>query len=461
MLFGSQLRTGDNRILVVDGTGRGHAICDLFVRTSPEVTVFYGPGCDVIEHPRIIPTRSISLDNPDTALAFLAENPVEFVFVSNIDALSKGYVDVLRAHGHRTIGPTKAAAELESSKERTKRFCADHGLPTARSQFFSDLQPALAYIRSLPYACVIKNDGLCKDGDGVTVCSTADEATAAVKALAAASGDSFKVVIEERLYGPELSVFALLDGDSYLMFPTAVDFKRTLDGDAGKNCDGMGSIAPHPADSPALHQDIRATLLDPLLRGLRRDRLDFTGFIYIGAMLTDDGLRVIEINARFGDSEAEVVLPGVHSDFAALCRAILAGELSHHELATDDQVRCTVALTQGCLDHSDPDALPGWPFGQFAVDQPVAGLNRVDPDQATLFYANLRRDPAGRPVTCGGRVLHVVGEGRSLAQARDRAYEQLRRIEFPGMRYRSDIGAKAVAALTAGEVINMNNTQPN
>ena len=434
------------RVLVVDGTGRGHAICDLFTRTDPDVTVFYGPGCDAIVQDRIVPVPSISLSDPQTALDFLAANPVEFVFVSNIDALSLGYVDVLRAHGHRTIGPTRQAAQLEASKERGKRFCAEHGIPTAPYRFFTEPEAAKAYIRSLPYACVVKTDGLTKDGDGSIVCKTAAEAEAAVEGFAREQGERFEVVVEKRLHGREISVFALLDGESYLMFPTAVDFKRTLEADAGKNCDGMGSIAPHPSDDPILHNEIRETLLDPLLSGLRSEGLDFTGFIYVGAMMTDAGLSVIEINARFGDSEAEVVLPSVQSDFTALCRAVLAKELVRHELVTDGLVRCTVALTQGCLDPSDPDALPGWPFGEFATGQRVSGLGDVDPLRAKVFYANLRRGADGAPVTCGGRVAHVVGSGRTLAEARSNAYGEIGHITFPGMRYRSDIGAELVAA---------------
>ena len=433
---------GADRVLVIDGTGRGHAICDLFVRTDSDVTVYYGPGCDVIEHERIVVVPSISLEDPATALAFLETQPVELVFVSNIDALSKGYADVLRAHGHRTIGPSQAAAELESSKERGKRFCRDHGLATAPYRFFTEVEPAKAYVRSLPDACVVKADGLCKSGDGSVVCDTAEDAERAIDGFARQFGSSLRLVIEQRLRGQEISIVALLDGESYLMFPTAMGWKRALDGDRGVNCEGMGSVAPHPMIGPALEAQIRTRLLDPLVRGLRRDGLEFTGFLCLGAMITEDGLSVIEIDAELGDSEAEVVLPSVHSDFTSLCRSALDRTLRDHRLITDRFVRCAVALTQGCTDRDDPEALPGWPFGVFATGQPVSGLDAVDRSEATLFYANLRRDSAGRPATSGGRVLHVVGKGRSFEQARGRAYRQISRITFPGMRCRSDIASK-------------------
>lgn len=431
------------KILVIDGTGRGHVICDLFTRTNPSVTVYYGPGCDVIEDERIILVPSISLVDVCTALGFLETNPVEFVFVANIDALALGYVDELRRAGHQVIGPTAAAAELESSKMRGKQFCTDHGIMVPEFEVFTEAEEAKAYIRALHYQCVVKTDGLTPDGDGSVVCESAAEAEAAVDHFAAASGDSLRLVVEERVTGQEVSVFALLDGESALMFPLAMDYKRTLEGDAGKNCDGMGSIIPHPADSPALREHLRMTLVGPLVHGLRAEHLDFTGFVYIGAVLTPHGPSVLEINTRFGDSEAEVVLSGVRSDFAALCRAVLAGELDREQLLTDGLARCSVALVQGCLDPADPDALVGWPFGEFAVGQPVSGLRSVDRREAVLFYANLRRDEHGTPTTSGGRALHVVGAGRSLEQAREKAYGQIARVAFPGMRYRTDIGAVA------------------
>ncbi|MBX7467818.1 MULTISPECIES: phosphoribosylamine--glycine ligase [unclassified Streptomyces] len=428
-------------ILVVDGTGRGHAICDLFVRTDPTVTVYYGPGCDALAAERIVPVPEIRFDDPATALAFLAEHPVEFVLVANIDALSAGYVDVLTAHGHRVIGPSAEAARIEASKERGKLFCASHGLPTARYAAFTDPGAAKAHVQQQPYACVVKTDGLTPDGDGSVVCATTAEAEAAVDAFAAAQGEGFQVVVEERLYGREISVFALLDGADYLLFPTALDFKRTLERDAGKNCDGMGSIAPHPQASPALLEQLRRDLVEPLVAGLKAEGLTYTGFVYIGAMLTDAGLKVIEINTRFGDSEAEAVLPGVHSDFTELCRAVLRQDLASSLLVTDGLVRCSVALTQGCLDDTDPQAAPGWPFGAYDTGQPVLGLAPFPLEQTRLFYANLRAAADGPPVTSGGRVLHVVGTGTTLAEARAQAYRRIGSVSFPGMRFRSDIGA--------------------
>jgi diaminobutyrate-2-oxoglutarate transaminase len=435
-------RSGMRSVLLVDGTGRGHALCDLFVRTDPAITVYYGPGCDVIEHPRIRCVPTISVQDPGTVLAFLRAHPVEFTFVSHIDALAAGLVDELRRAGQPVIGPAAAAAALETSKSRGKRFCLDHGIPVPEHRVCADLAEALAYIRSRPYPCVVKADGLTPDGDGSVVCATTADAEAAAARLAA--GGMLPLTVEERLTGPEISVFALLDGTSAMLLPPAMDYKRALEGDTGKNCDGMGSIAPHPADSPQLRQTLRAALVEPLVRGLRAERLDFTGFVYLGAVLTPRGPVVIEINARFGDSEAQVVLPGIREDFTGLCRSVLAGELEPRYARHDRLARCSVALVQGRIAGNGTDHLPGWPFGPYRAGQPVDGLGPGDDDTA-LFYANIRRDAHGQPVTSGGRVLHVVGAGKSLAQARAAAYRRAAGVSFAGIRYRGDIGARPPA----------------
>ncbi|EST31132.1 hypothetical protein N566_20885 [Streptomycetaceae bacterium MP113-05] len=454
----THVRTSDARasgatttVLLIDSTGRGHALCDLFVRTDPDVVVHYGPGCNVVDHPRIVHAPEVSVTDPRTALAHLERHPAEFVFMSHIDGLSLGYVDTLRAAGHRVIGPTGAAAALEASKLRGKEFCAAHGVPVAEFESFTDASKAKEYIRTRPYPCVVKTDGLTPDGDGSVVCDTTAQAEAAVDRFAASEGDDLHLVVEERLSGREISLFALLDGDGALLFPTAQDYKRALENDAGGNCDGMGSIAPHPLDGPELREELRAALLTPVLRGLKAEGLDFTGFVYVGAMLTDRGPVVIEINARFGDSEAEVVFPGVRSDFTELCRAVLDRRVAEQRLVCDELARCSVALVQGDPGPVSPGRPKGWPFGPYPTGQPVTGIEQVDPGAAQVFCANVHRDEQGVPRTTGGRVLHVVGSGGTPDLARRRAYEQLEHIAFPGMRYRTDIGITAPPAATGSE----------
>ena len=426
-------------VLVIDATGRGHALCDLFVRTDPHVKVFYGPGCPLVVHPRIKDMPAISLTDPATALHFLTEHPVDLVFVANIDALCKGYVDCLRLAGHRVIGPTQAAAELETSKLRGKEFCKRHGIPTAAWAAFASAEAAHAHINAHGAPCVVKADGLTPDGDGSVVCENREQAHQAIDTWAHALGRQFRVVIEQYLEGDEISIFALLDGKSHLTFPTAKDYKRTHEGARGKNCDGMGSISPHPRADAQLAADIEATILQPLVRGLRKEQIDFSGFIYVGAMLTAQGIRVIEINARFGDSEAEVVLPGVGTSFSHLCEAVINQTLSGMQLDTDGLSRCTVALTQGATQPGQPGGALGWPFGEVPTGQVIHGIEACGAT-AQIFFANVALNAAGIPITAGGRVLHVVGRGQSVDEARQHSYATSKNIHFCGVRYRTDIG---------------------
>jgi phosphoribosylamine---glycine ligase len=429
-----------NKVMVIDATGRGHAICDLFVRTNSRVVVYYAPGCELVDHSRIRSVQEISLTDVGTVISFLQNNPVDFVFVSNIDALCRGYVDAISAAGWPVIGPDAAAATLEASKVRGREFCTAHGLPIPPYRAFHGSAAASEFIRHRPEGpCVVKANGLTADGDAAIVCETRAAALDAVSTLSAAHGREELMLVEELVTGTEISVFALLDGTSALLFPPAMDYKRALVGDRGKNCDGMGSIAPHPAESPELRAQLKRTLVEPLVRGIAAENLRFTGFVYIGAMLTVNGLVVLEINARFGDSEAEVILPGLTSDFAALCHAVLAGGLSAESVSTDGLARCSVALVQGAVSGDDPRLRPGWPHGKFAVGQPVAGLSAFVPG-TQVFCAGVRRDDLGQPVTAGGRVLHVVGAGVAPELARERAYRRAAQISFAGISYRSDIG---------------------
>jgi phosphoribosylamine--glycine ligase len=427
-------------LLIDDQTGRGHAICDLFVRTDPDTVVYYGPAHPAIVHPRVVHAPSVSLGDVETVAAFCKSNDVDFTFVSWINSLSLGYVDALQRKGLRVVGPTQRGAELETSKRRGKRFCIDHGIPTPEYMTFDDPAAAKSYVRSLGHAAVVKEDGLRTLGDGAHMCSSAGEAEAVIDEIAVRQGRAFFVLIERRHFGTEISIFAFTDGKSYVLFPAALDYKRALDGDRGKNCAGMGSIAPHPAADSALYRVLRHTIMDKVLRGLVREKIEYTGFIYVGALLTDEGPVTLEINARFGDSEAQAVLPSVRTNFTALCRQALNRQLDNVKLDTDLLHRCCIVATQGSIRPGDERAKPGWPFGDYDAGHRIEGVDRVDPSCATVFFAGTGVDREGSLVTARGRVLNVVGLGVSREQAIENAYRQLRQISFPGMRYRSDIG---------------------
>jgi phosphoribosylamine--glycine ligase len=429
-----------NAVLLIDHeTGRAHALCDLFLRTDPSVTIYYGPGHAAVRHPRIVQVPSISLTKVETVIDFCRQTKIDFVLVSWINSLAIGYVDTLLGHGLRVIGPSQRGAELESSKRRGKQFCAAQGIRIPRHRAFDDPDAASAYINSLPYQVVVKEDGLTDMGDGVHVCTTAAEAQQAVNAIADRTGDAFSVVVEERLRGIDISLLALTDGIGYVMFPAALDYKRCSDGNRGKNCDGMGSIAPHPAVTPQIYAEA-AGIFSKVIAGLKSEQVPYTGFLFVGAMITDEGLRVLEINSRFGDSEAQVILPSVQSNFTELCRRVLERRLDGCRIEIDSLVRCCVIATQGNIAPRNANSKPGWPFGDYEVGQRIEGLEEIDPSKALVFFAGTGIDRDGRLVTSRGRVLHVVGYGKSAPVAIDNAYSQISRISFPGIRYRSDIG---------------------
>ncbi|PZV36719.1 phosphoribosylamine--glycine ligase [Mesorhizobium kowhaii] len=433
-------------VLLIDSTGRGHAIADLFQRSDPSVQVFYGPGNPSVADERICTVPDISLSDPESAVRFCQARAIDFVFVSHIDALSTGYVDFLKTNGIPTIGPDRAAARLEASKAFTKSLLQRYNVKTARFAVFDRPEPAKCYIRGLDYDVVVKADGLC-EGNGAYVCSDQASALQAVDSimLARAHKDAGnRIVVEERLFGVEISISALFDGKEFLMFPAALDYKRSDDGNKGVNCDGMGSLSPHPLADKTLYREIQTEVLEPLRAAILGEGLKYTGFIYIGAMLCDDGIKVIEINVRLGDSEAEAVLPKVQSNFVRLCEGVLLGTLSSMSLETDDKCYCNVVAAQGPTlrldEHGREIRYPGWPHGDFEVGFPISGLEAVNCRNSRLFFANVRRDAEDTLVTAGGRVLHVTGIGDNYAQAVHHAYANIEKIRFKGMSYRSDIG---------------------
>lgn len=311
---------------------------------------------------------------------------------------------------------------------------------------FDDPRAATEYLRTRPYPVVVKENGLTDVSDGARVCASVCQGEDAIVAALARMREDFCVVIEERLEGQDVSLLALTDGADYVLLPPALDYKRASDGDEGMNCDGMGTVAPHPNVGAHLSAQINE-IFDRIMQGFAAEKIHYTGFIYVGGMITADGLYVLEINSRLGDSEAQVVLPAVHSNFIDVCEQILDGHFAEVTLDIDELVRCCVIATQGSLAPGDPLAKPGWPFGEYEPGQQIRGIDRVDPAKATIFQAGTELDEHGMLVTTQGRVLHVVGRAASLKEAARNAYSQIIRITFAGMRYRSDIGSAGVPAL--------------
>jgi phosphoribosylamine--glycine ligase len=434
------------KVLLVDRSGRGHAFADLFVRTSPDTVIHYAPGCARAAGPRLVPHPELTLAAPGPMVEHARREGIDLVFVANAQALADGFVDAFRAAGLPVIGPDAAASRLEASKVYSKSLFRKYGIPTPDHEAFEDVEAARDYVRRVPYQVVVKADGLC-GGNGAFVCDGVEDALDAldrlmVRRVFGKAGE--RVVVERRESGPEVSFFALLDGRGHQWLPMARDYPKSDDGGKGVTSGGMGAVCPHPLESPELLAEVEQAILRPLLRCIEGEGLRYNGVIYLGCMLVDGRPVLLEVNARMGDPEAEVVLPRIESDFAGTCAAILEQRIAEHPLRLGDQVFCDVVATQGPTAPSrpgdPPEGYPGWPFGAFGRHYPITGLEEVDTRRCRVFLGEATVLPGGELVSDGGRVLHVVGFGRDVEEAAANSYDNIRRIHFEGMRYRTDIG---------------------
>jgi phosphoribosylamine--glycine ligase len=344
-----------------------------------------------------------------------------------------GLVDALEARGRLAFGPTSAAARIEGSKAWAKALCERHGIPAARSRASATTAEAIATLDEFDPPYVVKADGLAA-GKGVVI---APDRAAAVDAIEAALerrefGDAGStILVEEFLRGREVSAFGLADGRTVVPLATAQDFKRVGDGDAGANTGGMGAFSPVPFVDDAVADRIRREVLERTVGAMATEGVPYRGVLYAGLMLTDDGPKVLEYNARFGDPETQVLLPRLDADLAELCRACAEGSLSPSPPALGSQACVTVAVASG-----------GYP-GSYQTGHEISGLeDAAAVDGALVFHAGTA-ERQGRVVTSGGRVLSVGALGVDLAEARARAYEACSRLWFEGMHYRTDIAARA------------------
>ncbi len=370
--------------------------------------------------------------DPKAVRAFCVENGVELLVVGPEAPLAAGVADAVRAAAIPVFGPDQAGARLESSKAFAKDFMLRHRLPTARARV-GGTPEALAAIREFGGRCAVKADGLAA-GKGVIICATLPEAEAAVKTLAA-TGAGSTLLVEELLTGPEISMMALLDGKTYALLPASQDHKRLLDDDLGPNTGGMGALCPVPLDAELLAQ-VRAEVFDRALQGLAADGLDYRGVLYAGLMLTPDGPKVLEFNARLGDPEAQAVLPLLDADFLELCLACARGELRLDRVP---------ALAGACV--SVVIAAEGYPqapqSGAVLTPEAADGLDGV-----MVFHAGTKKEGSCWIAT-GGRVLNATGLGADLAAARERAYSAVSRVVGPGLRWRKDVAAKMIGRTLA------------
>ena len=418
-------------VLVVGSGGREHALCWQLAASPLLGALWCAPGNAGIEKE----ATCVALDPMefDRLVAFCREQAVDLVVVGPEAPLCAGLVDRLEAEGIAAFGPRAAAARIEGSKGFMKDLCTRHGVPTAAYRRIGSLAEAEGFIAELGAPLVVKADGLAA-GKGVVLAETEDEALeAAQAALGGAFGEAgAELVIEEMLEGEEASYFALVDGETVLPLETAQDHKAVGEGDTGPNTGGMGAYSPAPAMTPALCEEARTVIVEPLVRGLAAEGAPYTGVFYAGLMLTADGPKLLEVNARFGDPECQVLMPRLKSDLLAALMAALDGELRDFDLRWRDEAALCVVL-----------ASEGYP-GAYRKGSVIRGIDAAeDLDDVTVFHAGTARTDTGI-VAAGGRVLGVTALGAGVAAAQSRAYEAVGRIDWPEGFCRRDIGWRAV-----------------
>ncbi len=429
------MHANDMNILVIGGGGREHALAWKAAQSPLADTVFVAPGnAGTAREPGL---RNVAIGADDIAglVAFARDNAIDLTIVGPEAPLVAGVVDAFADAGLQCFGPTQGAAQLEGSKSFTKDFLARHQIPTADYQTFTEIEPALAYLRERGAPIVIKADGLAA-GKGVIVAMELADAQAAVRDMLA--GNAFgeaghRVVIEEYLDGEEASFIVMADGKHILPMATSQDHKRVGDGDTGPNTGGMGAYSPAPVVSDAVYRRIMDEVIQPTVAGMAAEGLPYTGFLYAGLMIMADGTpKVIEYNCRFGDPETQPIMLRLQSDLVTHCVAALEGRLDADQAQWDPRPAVGVVLAAG-----------GYP-GHYAKGDVISGLPEMPSHEAKVFHAGTaERD--GNVVTAGGRVLCATALGLSVADAQAAAYRLAEQISWDKRFYRHDIGHRAIA----------------
>ena len=418
------------KLFVVGSGGREHAIAKKLLESPQVEQVFVAPGNDgmTLDDLDLV---DIAISEHSKLIDFAKEHDIAWTFIGPDDALAAGIVDDFNAAGLKAFGPTKAAAELEWSKDFAKEIMVKYGVPTAAYATFSDFEQAKAYIEEQGAPIVVKADGLAL-GKGVVVAETVDQAVDAAREMLLDNkfGDSgARVVIEEFLDGEEFSLFAFVNGDTFYIMPTAQDHKRAYDGDKGPNTGGMGAYAPVPHLSDTLISQSIETIVKPVLEGMIAEGRPYLGILYAGLIVTADGPKVIEFNARFGDPETQIILPRLTSDLAQNISDIL------------DQKPTEVTWTDRGVTLGVVVASEGYPLD---YEKGVVLPEKTEDDIIT-YYAGAKFDEKSRALLSnGGRVYMLVTTADSVKEAQEKIYAQLKNQQTEGLFYRNDIGSKAV-----------------
>lgn len=432
------------KVLVVDSGGRGHSIAWQFKNDPNVKEVICAPGNAGI-------AREIRCENARTNYEILdvaKRDKVDLVFIGPERQLSEGIVDLFLKERIPVVGPTQKASILEGSKAYTKFLCRDNGVPVAEFEVFNNPEKAKDYVNHVKHPVVVKADGLAQ-GKGSVVCSNKDEAFQAIDRLMVEKifGEAGqKVVIEKRLYGIEISYFIFTDGKSIAPMPVAQDYKRAYDNNEGLNTGGMGAYSPHSLENAKLTHLVREKVALPLLRAFtEKENVLYKGILYLGLMLVGDVPNLLEANVRLGDPEAEVILPRLKTSPSDICFRILEGVLSGTEIEWSPDYFLDVVAAQGRTRQKRNGKNKGWYPGypaRYGKGYPISGVDNVRYPECKIFFAGVNSSQEKGLVTDGGRVLHVVGRGKTLQEAREIAYKEIEKIYFEGIRYRTDIGKK-------------------
>jgi phosphoribosylamine--glycine ligase len=428
------------KVLVVGTGGRDHAIAWKFTQSPRVSKVFVAHGNAGIAQT----ATCVNLKTIEEMVDFAQTERIDLTFVGPEKPLSAGIADLFQSRGLPIIGPDRKASRLESSKCDAKTIMREIGIPVPEFENFSDPGKARDYIRSVGYPVVVKADGLAA-GKGSLVCESVKDAEQAVRSIMEERifGDAGeRVDIEKRLYGRELSFFCFTDGYSIVPMVAAQDYKRARENDEGKNTGGMGSYSPHPWLNDSLVKIIMSRVAEPLINGVR-EKYDilYRGILYLGLMLVGEGKDVmpyvLEINIRLGDPEAQVILPRLKTDLVDISEAILTGKLDKIRPDWDPDYRLCLIATSG-----PTKGKKGWYKGypdRYKIGVPIDGIDQVD-GNCLVFHSGTEKEPSGRFLTTGGRVLCIVSSGTTLKEARETALSEMEKVRFEGIYYRKDIG---------------------
>ena len=423
------------KVLIIGGGGREHALAWKAAQSPLVNQVFVAPGNAGTALENNIENIDINTEDIPALLAYAKNNQIDLTIVGPEAALVEGIVDVFNENRLKIFGPTKAAAQLEGSKAFTKDFLERHKIPTAFYGNFTEIEPAIAYIEEKGAPIVIKADGLAA-GKGVILAQTNDDAISAVKDMLAGNkfGDAgARVVIEEFLYGEEASFICMVDGTNILPMASSQDHKARDNGDKGPNTGGMGAYSPAPVVTEEMHNRIMQMVIEPTVKGMREEGNDFSGFLYAGVMINNEGIpKVLEYNVRFGDPETQPIMMRLKSDLVQHCLDAIDGKLDTATTQWDKRTAIGIVLAAG-----------GYPESYKKGDV-ISGLENTETESSKVFHAGTANNN-GNVVTNGGRVLCAVALGNSVTEAQKLAYQVVDKISWKDVYYRIDIGHRAIA----------------